>query len=221
MRQSNGGPWAARLGATIHVAALLLLRPAPAEANPLAPSWTGVYGGLQLGANWADFQADGWGSFTSADASGGLLAGYNIKLGGFVVGVEADASLDSTDAGLTAQHGGELRLASQWSGSLRGRAGITLGPALLYATAGYAWSQSTLTKTSASGQRTKDDLSFDGVVYGIGAETFVLPNLTLRLEALRYDYGTQSLSLAGAGRALDDISSSATVVRAGITLHLD
>jgi hypothetical protein len=33
-----------------------------------------------------------------------------------------------------------------------------------------------------------------GVVYGIGAETFVLPNLSVRLEALHYDYGSEERS---------------------------
>jgi len=58
-------------------------------------------------------------------------------------------------------------------------------------------------------------------VYGIGAETYVMPNLSLRLEALRYDYGSEDLSIGGAAAALQEIDPSDTVVRAGVTFHLN
>jgi hypothetical protein len=47
-----------------------------------------------------------------------------------------------------------------------------------------------------AGTNVKSTGTFDGVVYGIGAETYILPPLSLRLELLRYDYGTDRLSVA-------------------------
>jgi hypothetical protein len=47
-----------------------------------------------------------------------------------------------------------------------------------------------------------------------------LPNLSVRLEALHFDYGTDQISIAGvAGTA--EIDPSDTVVRAGLTFHLN
>jgi outer membrane immunogenic protein len=205
----------------VAVALLSLFGGLPAAANPLAPIWTGAYIGVHGGANWADIDVNTLGSFDTAAATGGLHAGYNIGLGGLVVGVEGDASYNGTDIGISTAGGGSANLTSDWSGTIRGRLGMTIGPALLYATAGYAWSETTLTARTATGTKSSSSDSFDGVVYGIGAESYVLPNISLRLEALRYDYGSESLSVSGAGNALQEIDASDTVVRAGITFHLN
>ena len=59
------------------------------------------------------------------------------------------------------------------------------------------------------------------MVYGLGAETYVLPNLSLRLEALRYDYSSDKLSITDAKNILEEFDPSETVVRAGVTFHLN
>ena len=193
-----------------------------ARANPLAPIWTGAYIGAQAGAKWSDVNTDFSSSFSATDWTGGGHAGFNLGLGGIVVGIEGDANLDSSKLNFTPSLGGGTgTFESDWSGTIRGRVGLPVGPALLYATAGYAWTDATLTQKSAAGTSFSSSHTFDGVVYGLGAETFVLPNMSLRLEALRYDYGADKLSLTGATNALGEFDPSETVVRAGVSFHLN
>jgi outer membrane immunogenic protein len=193
-----------------------------AHANPLAPIWTGVYFGAQAGAKWSDVNTDFSSSFSATDWTGGGHAGFNLGLGMIVIGIEGDASLDSTSLNFTPSFGGGTgTLESDWSGTIRGRVGLPVGPALLYATAGYAWTDATLSTKSATGTTFSQSHSFDGVVYGVGAESYVLPNMSLRLEALRFDYGSDKLSLTGATNALGEFDPSETVVRAGVSFHLN
>src|SRR5215470_7525401 len=71
----------------------------------------------------------------------------------------------------------------------------------------------------AAGTSVSSSGTVDGVVYGIGAEAFILPPVSIRLEALRYDYGTEKLSVASGITALSGIDRGDTLVRAGVTLH--
>lgn len=191
-------------------------------ANPLAPIWTGAYVGAQGGAKWSDISTDFSSSFSATDVVGGGFAGFNLGLGAIIVGVEADASLDSSKFTYTPSFsGGTGAFESDWSGTVRGRIGIPVGPALLYATAGYAWTDATLTEKNASGTTFSQKQTFNGVVYGLGAETYVLPNMSLRLEALRFDYGSNKLSITDAKNILEEFDPSETVVRAGVTFHLN
>ena len=115
--------------------------------------------------------------------------------------------------------GGTATVDSDWNGTIRGRLGVTVGPALLYATAGYAWSGISLTERTAAGTQLKSHGTFEGAVYGVGAEAYVLPSVSFRLEALRYDYGAEKLSVAAGTSALQNLDHADTVVRAGLTLH--
>jgi outer membrane immunogenic protein len=204
--------------------AAMLLLPLPisqARANPLAPIWTGAYIGAHGGAKWSDVNTDFSSSFSATDVTGGGHAGYNLGLGGVVIGIEGDATLDTTKFGFTSAGGGTGTFESDWSGTIRARLGVPIGPALLYATAGYAWTEATLNEKTISSGSFSSSHTFTGVVYGVGAESYVLPNLSLRLEALRFDYGADTLSISGARNILEEFDPSETVVRAGVTFHLN
>ncbi len=189
--------------------------------NVLAPIWSGVYLGFHGGANWSDVDTDFSSNFSATDATGGGHAGINFGLGGIVIGLEADANLDGVEATFATAGGGTGALSTDWNGTIRGRVGVPLGPVLLYATAGYAWTETSLSETSAAGGSFSSSHTFSGVVYGAGLESYVLPNLSLRLEALRYDYSADKLSISGAANSIQEIDPSDTVVRAGITFHLN
>ncbi len=191
------------------------------QADALAPIWTGAYIGFHGGATWADVDIGNAGSFDTSAATGGGHAGFNLGFGSFVAGVEGDLNYDGAETGFTTSGGGRGTLNADWNTSLRGRIGVPVGPALLYATAGFAWTEKTITSTSAAGVTSSTNHTFNGVVYGIGAESYVLPNLSVRLEALRYDYGSDALSFSGAAAAAQDIDPGDTVVRAGVTFHLN
>ena len=202
-------------------AAALTLPVTNANANPLAPIWTGAYIGAHGGAKWADVDTDFSSTLSATDWTGGGHLGYNLALGGIVLGIEGDATLDSTAFGFTSAGGGTGSFETDWSGTIRARVGVGIGPALLYATAGYAWTEATLHEKNAGGGSFSSNHSFNGVVYGVGAEAYVLPNLSLRLEALRFDYASDKLSLTDAQNIVEEFDPSDTVVRAGITFHLN
>lgn len=185
----------------------------------LAPIWTGVYAGFHGGALWSDLNTDFSSSFSATEATGGGHVGFNTGLGGAIVGLEADADIDGVEYGYSTS-GGSGEFSTDWSGTIRGRVGLPVGPALIYATAGYAWSSASVSEKSG-GASSSDDVTFHGVVYGAGVETKVLPNLSLRLEALRFDYASEELSLSGASAAVQEFDPSDTVVRAGVTFHLN
>jgi outer membrane immunogenic protein len=142
-----------------------------AVARPLLTpdsSWTGFYGGINLGgfaatgnAQWNPLPspaAFGFnGTTTSLDTDGvtvGMQAGYNLQLSpSWVTGIEGDIANDhtsaksiqswttfGTNAGVSGSSVPEIRTL-EWLGTLRGRFGYLLTPrTLVYATGGVAWS---------------------------------------------------------------------------------
>ena len=213
---------AAAIATAIAIIPLSILPAANAHAdNMLAPIWSGVYLGFHGGAKWADLDTDFSSNISSTNATGGGHAGVNFGLGAVVVGLEGDANYDGSDFVFSTAGGGTGSLSTDWSGTIRGRVGMPIGPALLYATAGYAWTETSLSERTAAGTNHSANHTFSGVVYGIGAEAYVLPNLSLRLEALRYDYSADKLTISGAANSIQEIDPSDTVVRAGVTFHLN
>ena len=211
------------IGAAVALSATLIsgLPASSARADVFAPIWTGVYAGFHGGATWADVDFANIGATDTSAFTGGGHAGFNMQFGGLIAGVEGDLNYDGGSVGYEIVGGPRASLDVDWNASLRGRIGMPVGPALLYATAGIAWTERTFAETSATGISSATDHTFTGVVYGLGAETYVMPNLSLRLEALRYDYGSEKLSLGGALNAVQEIDPSDTVVRAGVTFHLN
>lgn len=199
----------------------VLASPATARADMFAPIWNGAYIGFHGGGTWSDVDFTNIGTADSSDLTGGGHAGFNMSFGSLIAGIEGDVNYDGSSFGYLLGDGTLGSLDVDWSGSVRGRIGTNVGPALLYATAGFAWKEMSLVETSLAGVSASSSETFTGVVYGVGAETFVMPNLSLRLEALHYDYGSEKLSIGGAVDAIQEIDPSETVVRAGVTFHLN
>lgn len=218
-RSRRPAPHRAAIASLLLPASLLLAE--PAAAGPLSPIWTGVYAGFHGGADWTDVDSSSGLSFSSNSATFGGHLGLNISLGMVVVGVEADVGISSAEFGMgSVGPGSTLTGEVNAFGTARGRLGIPVGPALFYATAGYAWTDVdvTLTQAGASASRAT---AFQGIVYGVGAEMMVLPSISLRLEALRYDYGSSRLDLGSLGRSVDEFDPSTTVVRAGVSFRFN
>lgn len=196
--------------------------PTSAKADVLSPIWTGVYAGVHGGANWSDVDFNNLSSASGTAFMGGGHVGMNMNFGNLIAGVEGDIDYDGSSYGYTVLPSGTTgTLDVDYTATLRGRIGFNAGPALLYATAGIAWSERSVLETTAGGVSASNSQLLTGVVYGIGAETFVMPNMSVRLEALRYDYGSEDISIAGAASALKEIDPSDTVVRAGVSFHLN
>jgi len=203
------------LAATAVSAADLGGDPNPYPGPPPGPRldierWTGFYLGGALGYGFGDGEAGGdIGSF-SFDQSGllgALYAGYNWQVGRAVLGVEAD--IGTGDFGTSDD--GVLHTSLNAIGSLRGRAGFLLSPALLvYGTAGVAWADMDFKVT---GDSTQSD-TFFGYQYGAGAELAVSERVSLRLEYIYTDLDAERLVHAGSTNTYEPDFNT---VRAGVS----
>lgn len=171
--------------------------------------WTGFYLGGALGYGWGNGDAGGdIGSF-SFDQSGllgALYAGYNWQVGRAVLGVEADVGTGDFGA-----DDGPLHTSLNVLGSVRGRAGFLLTPALLvYGTAGVAWADMDF---KVAGDSTESATLF-GYQYGAGAELAVTDNVSFRLEYIFTDLDAERVVHAGSTNIYEPDFST---VRAGIS----
>ncbi len=137
----------------------------PAPVAPVSPDWTGAYVGGQLG--WAFVHTDVSG-IDGNGLIGGLVAGYDLDLGNWVIGAGLD--YDFADIGL----GGGVDLERVWRAKLR--AGYKIGQGLAYGTVGYAKAET-------------DNLgSEDGYVIGAGYEHMLTDNFALGGEILYHEF---------------------------------
>jgi outer membrane immunogenic protein len=114
--------------------------PAPAFA------WSGLYGGLEVGADFFSANANGFGSNRTAGALGGLV-GYNFQVNRVVLGFEGagGARLGSAVTVAAPSPIGNLTVGSSAYGDLRGRLGYAVADrALVYTTGGAAFGDAAL-----------------------------------------------------------------------------
>ena len=143
---------AAIAGSSAAYAADMGPRAAPAAAPVY--SWTGFYVGATVGAGFGENRGrvnipaiGGTPSFDIAPSGviGGVQAGYNWQVGGWVLGIEADIQGSGVDSSancvLTCSPGSTLAVSQSvpWFGTVRGRLGSPLGSLMLYNTAGFAY----------------------------------------------------------------------------------
>lgn len=126
-----------------------------------ASNWTGPYVGARVGINNAEIDpADSEAAFT-----GGVQAGYDMNLGGPVVGVEGSADFNSkTDYGL-----GEIG-SNIWG--LSGKLGVDMGQVMPYGKLG--WAYTNLTGDADEGE--------GGLTGGLGLEYKMMPNVSVKGE---------------------------------------
>ena len=214
---SKLGKHGARVAAAV---ALTVLAGAGAMAQSTG-SWTGFYVGAHGGwANSKTTESDvtGTGSITIRGGAGGAHLGYNWQMQGLIVGVELDAS--ALGGKKEEQDGvGTATFEQDTVASARLRVGFSPMPNLLaYATAGIGHTTLKLSyrepglSVSASGSST-------GFVGGGGLEFRISNALSLRGEALYYSVSDLDLKFGGIGVA--KLDNATTVVRAGITFHVN
>ena len=154
--------------------------------------WTGFYIGAH--GSYNNLNASGLFDGGGADADLGILnpngggvgaqIGYNYQMGKFVFGIEGDiADLDVRDF-LIDRDRDKQQLELNSLASIRGRVGYAFNSMLVYGTAGIGFVTGKLVVEDGA-----DALKFNeqAFVYGGGAEYMFAPNLTFRLEYLRYD----------------------------------
>jgi outer membrane immunogenic protein len=174
--------------------------------------WSGLYLGATAGYSFGTTNASGdVGSFSfdQEGVTGTLLAGYNWQIGSTVFGIEADVGTGDLGAS-TATAPGAVSSELTVFGSLRGRAGFLLSPALLlYATAGLAWADMEFALAGATQSET-----FLGYQVGAGTELAITPNWGLRLEYIFTDFGSETLTQTGGSNTFDPDFHT---VRAGLS----
>jgi len=179
------------------VAGLALLLATGGAAAEEMPRWSGFYLGAQLGATWgeADYAepADPAAGFDASlgGIAGGLYAGYGLRFGDLVLGLEADGSL--SDAELAGDNGYTV-LSQPWNAHLRLRAGWGFDSLLLYAAGGLAATGLEIDDSDAGFGSDRERLL--GWSLGAGLEIAVTPRLLVRVEYLYDDYGQADAFLA-------------------------
>jgi outer membrane immunogenic protein len=176
------------------------------------PTWTGLYLGGAAGYGSAHIDMSVPATFApgaTPDGTGwmgGVVVGYNHQLGFFVGGLELDfvggtlettksfpSLVDTTFWNITTKFG---TLAS-----LRARAGVAMGPVLLYGTAGGAWgnaqSDIAVMDTGALLARGVATANHFGWVAGAGAEIALSPRWVIRGEWLHYEFDSKSYHYTG------------------------
>jgi outer membrane immunogenic protein len=185
--------------------------PAPVFSAVPVFTWSGFYVGVNAGYGWQDnnngnsvfvpagtIAGTGAGTITYGDDNGegfvgGGQIGYNAQFGAFVVGVEADLQF----ADLGGNNGTALVPAAytaagfipagtaggiDWFGTVRARAGVAFGQALIYATGGFAYGGAD-EDDDEFGLVNSDDVR-TGWVLGAGVEYAFTSNLTAGIEGL-------------------------------------
>ncbi|MBL0371273.1 porin family protein [Rhizobium sp. KVB221] len=160
---------------------------------PLAPEaqdtmgsvsgWEGGYVGAK--GTYQRGKVKEGGAYNAIGLGGGLYGGYNMQDGQLVYGGEADlnySGIDSTSAGVETKQ--------RLNGSVRGRVGYDLEPALVYGTAGLA-----ATSLKASDATSSDSNTLIGLTVGAGVETKITDTITARTEYRFTNYQDQTFKL--------------------------
>lgn len=185
------------IAATTATAADLPGRSAPpADYYPPPPAftWQGFYAGVQGGVGFAAFQ-DGGGNLIGSSPSGGLIgltAGYNFMAAPqLLVGAEVDFAFTGVSGSRAPFWGAYAKGDVDDLLTIRGRAGYVMGPALIYATAGFAGSRNTI--QFSQGFFYGVEARFQpGWALGGGLEYMILPNLSAKGEYLFTSTGSGS-----------------------------
>lgn len=187
--------------------AAILLWAAPANAQTVA-NWSGLYLGVNAGfarsSNSFDASDLAQAGFTSpltiqglgaSGAAFGFTGGYNSQTGALVLGLEADWTLATarTDIPFAANIPpfgavtGTLGTEVDWISSLRLRAGLSLGQALVYGSAGFAIASARgelYVQTGGGAVDWVDSTLLAGFAYGGGIEYALTPNWSVKAEFL-------------------------------------
>lgn len=188
----------------------------PIYSPTSATQWTGFYAGVSGGYGWGvtvNNPAIAGGSIDN-NSSGWTLggqAGYNMDMGGFVLGGEADLQWANIGYRQTIA-GGTFEARTDFFGTLRARAGVPVGQVMPYATFGVAYGRGTAQEDT--GVITSQSANHIGWTAGLGLEAQATANLTFKAEYLYVDLGEQSYAGLPVGNR--DITQRFSVIRAGV-----
>ncbi len=198
-------------------------------------SWRGFYGGVNagyssggddnvtlsgpgIGTAIGSLEPNGW--------SGGGQIGYNAQFQSLVFGIEADLQSADIGDGISGPVPGTGYFAAastnvDWFSTLRGRVGYAAGPALLYATGGFAFADVDTHVNASNGVNSvsfSNDEVKTGYALGGGIEWAFLPNWSLKSEYLYVNLGDNDFTAPG-GQFSTHTETDFHTVRAGLNYH--
>ncbi|WEK04522.1 MAG: porin family protein [Candidatus Devosia phytovorans] len=184
-----------------------------------ASSWSGFYIGANGGFAWGNHETRPitGGATTENNSGGGALgatAGYNLDMGGFVLGTEADLQWAAIGYSEDLAGGGEFKSDIDFFGTIRGRAGMTFGQVMPYVTGGFAAGRGTTSEPNGGGATVSQSATHMGWTIGAGLEAQATSNISLKAEYLYVDLGTQEYAGLPSGGL--DVTQRFSVVRAGV-----
>jgi len=203
-------------------------------ATAPAPIWSGLYLGGHGGGGWGEFDGE---LDDVSGALGGIHGGYQWQRGNFVFGAEGDFTFGQLEDGVEIINRGNffgtpfvettrLDVNVDKLASLRGRIGYAAGSLHVFATGGVAWSwvELALFDSLTSGGRTlvSDNVKADDVMVGWtvggGIEYKFWKNVSARLDVQHYSFDD---TFDFNGTPVNDVELDLTVVRGGLTFHLN
>jgi outer membrane immunogenic protein len=168
------------------------------------------------------------GALRSSDIFGGGQLGYNVQAGNFVYGIEADFGfLGSRTKGVFTDAGNPLRVVhvsadTGFYSDVTGRAGLTLGNALIYAKGGLALFTGGIHVADAFDSLFQNSGTFTGWTVGGGVEYMIAPNFSLKAEYQYFDFDNSNFScclISTAGRLDNNITANTLKVGFNYQIH--
>jgi len=193
--------------------------PSPIYSPTPASGWSGFYAGVNASYGWGTLtrQPAGGGAQSQHNTGGGALgaqAGYNLDMGGFVLGTEADLQWSSVGYSEDIPGAGTLKASIDWFGTVRGRAGMSFGQVMPYVTGGFAAGRGSVSLDN--GVTTSQTATHMGWTVGAGLEAQATDNISIKAEYLYVDLGTQAYNNLPVAIGNLDVTQRFSVVRAGV-----
>lgn len=204
------------------------LQPRPYTAPPPIPApivqvynWTGFYIGGHLGGAFSgDNGLSGDGRFL-----GGVQLGADYQFASnWVAGIEAQYSwLNGGNSGINVPPNVDVSLSNRGIGSVTGRFGYAIGPTLLYAKGGYAYSDRNVNVSwgGAPASFTVDPGRKDGWTAGAGLEYMFAPNWSAKVEYQYYNFGNVNFVDNQSGAPIASYRNDEHTVKAGVNYRFN
>ena len=180
-----------------------------AQAQSYSGPYVGVEGGwdnYEIGVEDADLGAvfDASGEISADGISGdgfggGVFAGYHYGMANTFLAVEgflnySDASISLSARDTELDYSYSAKVQARESYGLAARAGVKVNNATgVYVRGGWVQTNFKLSERDSDGYRFSYDDTADAFQYGVGIETMVGANLSLRAEYVLADYGDAGL----------------------------
>jgi len=165
-------------------------------------TWTGPYIGIVGGYGWGESELKAGNFRRKLSPDGGFVGGtlgYNWQFNNsFVVGLEGDIAWAGIRGSRHCSAGVTCRTEQDWIGTVRGRLGYAVGPALFYVTGGYAVSDIKVKAIdNVANASTAVTKTRSGWTVGGGIEYGFWNNWSAKAEYLYADYGSERYRAAG------------------------